>query len=305
MEYNIKKFKNSAPKAVENLIKVKNNRDYFKKLAGTKFLITTAIPILLMGYALPKFNFWYTKKQREKELSSKPTFSKDLMQDFETFKKKKDNIAFKGISALADLSTLQKMMILDGGLTVGRVYTGRGPGEKGEMGFKMAGMYYLNFYAPKNIDKILNKLTKKIFKINIDLDPKILADKRFIKNINNIEIPDKNLLNYIDNNPKSIFSELAAKIGLIENLPNGVRNPEKYVDINNLNNFRNNLVEFANSLKKSINPEKLAKKALMAKSFNIITNILVSSFLLAVMLPKAQFIFRKLITGSDLEPGIK
>ena len=50
--------------------------------------------------------------------------------------------------------------------------------------------------------------------------------------------------------------------------------------------------------------EKYAKKAKAVKSVNILTNIGLSSFLLAYALPKAQFAFRKLVTGSDLEPGL-
>ena len=85
-------------------------------------------------------------------------------------------------------------------------------------------------------------------------------------------------------------------------LDNGVRDPRAYVDIKNLAKFRNDLESFA---KKALTgDEKLFKKARIAKSANILTNIALSSFLLAYALPKAQFAFRKFITGSDLEPGL-
>ena len=308
LEYNIKKFKDLAPKSVENLIKIKNNKDFYKKMAGIKFLATTLIPIGLMGYVLPKLNFAYTKKKREKELAKKnsTTYAQKLFETFYSFQNENPkNVSFKGLSSLADLSTLQKMMILDGGLTVGRVGTGRNGGEKAEMGFKMAGMCYLNYIAPKTIDKYLNKLTKSIFNINVNLDPKILKDKELITCPEKLILPDKDLLLYIDNNPKSMFSKFAQKTGIIERLKSGVRNPEKFVDLKKLEELKNNLMEYSNSLKKSANPQKLAQKAFAAKSFNIVTNIIFSSFLLAGVLPKAQFLFRKLITGSDLEPGIK
>ena len=102
-----------------------------------------------------------------------------------------------------------------------------------------------------------------------------------------------------------MFSKLAEKTGIIDRIKTGARNPEKYVDIKKLEELKNNLLEYTNSLKKSASPKKLAQKAFAAKSFNIAANILLSSFLLAGMLPKAQFLFRKFITGSDLEPGIK
>ena len=313
LEYNIKKFKNSAPEAVKKLNKIKQNKEFYKKMAGAKFLATTAIPILLMGYVLPKLNFSYTKKIREKELAKQNSEifcnnkkSESIYKSFENFKgKKKFSPSFKGIEALADMTSLQKMMILDGGLTVGRVGTGRTKAEKAELFFKMAGMCYLNYVAPKSIEKGLNKLTKKLFNINVDLDPKILADKNVIENINKLEIPQKDLLAYIDKKPKSMFSELAEKSGIISRLENGIRNPEKFVDLKKLESFGENLSQYVKSLKTSDAPMKLAKKAYMAKSFNIFTNIAISSFLLAGVLPKVQFMFRKLITGSNLEPGIK
>ena len=312
LEYNIKKFKNSAPEAVKKLNKIKQNKEFYKKMAGAKFLATTAIPILLMGYVLPKLNFSYTKKARDKEtaeLNSKKNTKKtpnNIFKSFENFKGKKPySVSFKGIEALADMTSLQKMMILDGGLTVGRVGTGRTKAEKAELFFKMAGMCYLNYVAPKSIEKGLNKLTKKLFNINVDLDPKILADKNVIENINKLEIPKKDLLAYIDKKPKSMFSELAEKSGIISRLENGIRNPEKFVDLKKLESFGENLSQYVKSLKTSDAPLKLAKKAYMAKSFNILTNIAISSFLLAGVLPKVQFMFRKLITGSNLEPGIK
>ena len=318
LECNIKKFQNIAPESVANLKKIKENKALFKKLAGAKFIATTAIPIFLMGYILPKMNFRYTKKKRDKELSLKMkqnnSFGKNtpvknnFYKDFEIFKNNKNNKntpSFKGIETLADFTSLQKMMILDGGLTVGRVGTARNNAEKAEMFFKMAGMCYLNYVAPKSIEKGLNKLTKKIFNINVDLDPKILADKNFVSNIDKLEIPDKNLLSFIDSKPDSMFSKLAEKSGIIERLKSGVRNPEKYVDIKKLEEFKNNLCQYVNSLKESDTPQKFAKKAFRAKSFNILTNIIISSTLLALVLPKLQFMFRKAITGSDLEPGIK
>lgn len=307
LDYNIEKFKNLAPESVKNLIKIKENKNLFKKLAGAKFIATTSIPIFLMGYALPKLNFAYTRKKRMQEDSSKSKIAQKnpVFKSFENFKEKKATPSFKGIEKLADFSSLQKMMILDGGLTVGRVGTGRTKAEKTELLFKMIGMCYLNYIAPKKIEKILNNLTKKIYNINVDLDPKILTDKNLLNNLNKLEIPNKNLLSFIDENPNSIFSQLAEKSGIINRLKNGVRNPEKFVDIDNLKNFSENLSTYTKNLLNANNPNKIAKLAMKAKSFNILANIAISSSLLAIALPKAQFIFRKLITGSNLEPGIK
>ena len=46
------------------------------------------------------------------------------------------------------------------------------------------------------------------------------------------------------------------------------------------------------------------KKLFVAKSANILANVALSSFLLAVALPKLTFVLRKKVTGSDAEPGL-
>ena len=341
---NIEKFKDLAKDEVQDLIKMKDSKALLQKAQGKKFLATTIIPIAVMGFVLPKLNFKYTNKkiqeakarneinkQDQALLQIKPKKSinfgneesneliKKMLEAQSIYSQKKQqqpndrkNVNFCGaIDTLANLSTLQKMMILDGGLTVGRVATARNRDEKAEMAFKMAGMCYLNYVAPKSIDKLLNAITKKTFGINTILDPKFLNDDKFVKAVkeNALELPtdmsEKGLIDFVDANSKSIFTQLAQKSGVIKMLKNGVRDPREYVDAKQLEELKDALVDFSKDALKSGNVEKFAKRALYAKSFNIIANVGLSSALLAVVLPKTQFIFRKLLTGSNLEPGIK
>lgn len=53
------------------------------------------------------------------------------------------------------------------------------------------------------------------------------------------------------------------------------------------------------------NYEQFAKKAKFVKSLNILANVGISSLLLAGVLPKLQYQFNKLVTGSYLDPGLK
>ena len=169
---------------------------------------------------------------------------------------------------------------------------------------------FLNFVAPKWIEKALNKAT------GVELEPVMLADKGFINQVkdgsilNNLPKSDKaeDLLKFVDDisNKDTQFIKFAKKFGKIQILENGVRDPRTYVDIKNLSKFRNDIKTFAETAKgKSDDAFRLfVKKSRFAKSANIITNVALSSFLLAYALPKAQFKFRKWITGSDLEPGL-
>lgn len=302
IEYNINKFKNIQAKdvqdAVQDLIKVKNNKGSFEKLLTKKFCAATIIPTIIMGFVLPKLNFALTKKIREKKAPQKAESKKE--------------ISFTGsfTSQIANLRTVDKMAISDGGLTVGRVTTSRNKDEAWANAFRMIGSMILNFVTPIYIAKGLDKLANKLFNINVNLDPKILADNEFINTIKNskVELPksntEKDLIDFIDNKPQSLFSRFAQKTGKVSYLKSGYRDPRKFVDIEDLGKFRNEFENFIAKAKQSKNIENFARKAKFVKSANILANVGISSFLLAGVLPAATYKFIKLTTGSYSDPGL-
>ncbi len=316
IDINIQKFKNLAKDSVLDLQKVKKNKNLFQNLQVAKFFATTAIPIAVMGFLLPKLNFLYTRKKMKKINQNKNNFqvfknnSLDKFMNFAKSKQSSKSVNFCGLEKLANMSALNKMVILDTGLTVGRIKTARNKNEKAEMAFKMTGMCLLNYVAPKQIEKLLNKFTKFIFGLNTSLDVKTLNDTSFINAIkeNKIIMPkglnEKEVLDFIDSSSNSIFVEQAKKLKLVSFLDNNIRDPRKFVDVKKIVSFKKAIEEFSLDAKKFGSVEDYAKKALKAKSFNIVANVAISSFLLAVVLPKLQFVFRKLLTGSNLDPGI-
>lgn len=302
IEYNINKFKNIQAKdvqdAIQDLIKVKNNKGSFEKLLTKKFCAATIIPTIIMGFVLPKLNFFLTKKIREKKAPQKAESKKE--------------ISFTGsfTSQIANLRTVDKMAISDGGLTVGRVTTSRNKDEAWANAFRMIGSMILNFVTPIYIAKGLDKLANKLFNINVNLDPKILADNEFINTIKNskVELPksntEKDLIDFIDNKPQALFSRFAQKTGKVSYLKSGYRDPRKFVDIKDLGKFRNEFENFIAKAKQSKNIENFARKAKFVKSANILANVGISSFLLAGVLPAATYKFIKLTTGSYSDPGL-
>ncbi len=291
MKLNIEKFKEVAPKEVKEMEKVLKNRKTYEKLLATKFILSTAIPVALMGYFLPKANFALTEKIREKQeikAGSNPTFKGGMT------------------TALANMSTVNKMAVTDGGLTVGRVATARNKYEKMEMAFKMGGMMFLNFVAPLLLAEGLDKLSGKLFNTNVNLDPKILNDKEFLKSIKegSLALPKDNIVEFLDKNPEEKFSKLVSKYCGVNYLENGSRDPRSYVDEKKIKAFQKEIEKFAQQAKTSGDVDKFAKKALKVKSGNILANVAISSFLLAVALPKVTFMLRKKVTGSDAEPGL-
>lgn len=329
IEYNINKFKNIQIKdvqdAVQDLIKVKNNKFAYEKLLTKKFFAATIIPTAIMGFILPPLNFALTRKLRENKsrketinTQNKPSTSFTAL-NMEGFKLKiagnklQNQPAFTGnfVSTVANLRTIDKMAISDGGLTVGRVSTSRNKDEAYVNAFRMIGSMILNFVTPVYIAKGLDKLADKVFGINVNLDPLILDNKEFIQAIkdNKIELPKSNsakdLFEFIDTKPDSLFSKFAQNLKKVSYLESGIRDPRKYVDIKELGEFRDEFEKFINSAKNSKNITKFAKKATGVKCINILANIGISSFLLAVALPKLQYLFNKKITGSYLEPGLR
>ena len=311
IDYNINKFKDLAPDAVKDLVKAKENKKLFEKLLAGKFIASTTIPILFMGFILPKLIFASSAKKiqnlREKEAQSlKNNAQVSFLQKDRFYKSKDVNFTGSWITKAANFSAQDKMAVTDGGYAVGRVATARNKNERYDLSFKMAGMMFLNFVAPKWIEKGLNKIS------GTSLDPIMLADKDFMTQIKErkLQLPKsdsaKDLLDFVDNiqNKDTYFIKYAKKFEKIKMLENGIRDPREYVDLKKLGNFRNDIDLFSQKLLKSENVDSYIKKAKFAKSANIITNVALSSFLLAYVLPKAQFAFRKIVTGSDLEPGL-
>ena len=252
IEYNIKKFKDLAPDAVKDLLKAKENKKLYEKLLAGKFLTSTTIPILFMGFILPKLIFASSAKKIEKlrakeEENKKSMQQVSFLQKDKFFKSKDINFTGNWITKAANFSAQDKMAVTDGGYAVGRVATARNKNERYDLAFKMAGMMFLNFVAPKWIEKGLNKIT------GVELDPIVLADKDFAEQIKNgnLKLPvndsAEELLKFVDNidNKDTIFIKYAKKFEKVKMLDNGIRDPREYVNIKNLAKFRNDIETFA------------------------------------------------------------
>ena len=103
----------------------------------------------------------------------------------------------------------------------------------------------------------------------------MLEDKEFLKQIKEgrLELPKSSkpevMLEYIDNNPKSLFVKYANKFEKITMLNEEVRDPRAYINMKKLAEFRNDIEAFA---KKAIGTssgakmvDKFAKRAKVVK----------------------------------------
>ena len=324
IQKNIEKFKDKAPKAVKDLINVQNNVNKYKKASNKKYTAALLIPMVVMGWVIPKANFALTNylidkdikngklKPKQEEKTQLAVNTKPANSNFKSLNSFKQNnsVNFKGLgSTIATLSHTDKMAVTDGGLAAGRIATSRGRNEKIERAFYSVGMLVLNFVTPKYIEKGLDKATKKIFGLDTALDPKIMADKRFLVKVknNSLKLPAKEeeVLDFIDNNPKSMLAKYAKKNKIVKFLDNGVRDPREFVDTKKLFSLSQDMKGFASQADKTkAGIRKYANNAIKAKSFNIAANVAISSVLLAVALPQAQFVLRRLISGTNVDPGL-
>ena len=112
-------------------------------------------------------------------------------------------------------------------------------------------------------------------------------------------------MDFIDSKPNSLFSKFAQKMKKVSYLKSGIRDPRKFVDMNDLSDFKTEFESFIDSARASKNIENFAKKAKYVKCANILANVGISSFLLAGVLPAATYKFIKLTTGSYSDPGLK
>lgn len=310
---NIEKFKKLAPEAVEDLIKVKNNKKTYQKLVAGKFAAAIVIPTAVMGFVLPKLNFALTKRIKDKRKAQNSLNQPTPKVSMASFMASKKDISFGGgiVPYLANLNTVNKMAITDGGLTVGRITTSRNKEEASVNGFRMLGSMFLNFVAPIYIAKFLDKFANKVFGVNVDLDPLILDKQELIDAIMNdkIELPKsdnaKDIFDFLDTKQDSLFVKYAKESKKVSYLENGVRDPRRYVNVKDVGNFRNEFARFIEQAKNSKNIESFVKKAKYIKYANILSNIGICSALLAFVLPLLQYQFNKLVTGSYSDPGLR
>ena len=280
---------------------------------------------------------------KNKKQNNKKNFSNISFGSFDNFinktpqKQSKKKVSFKSFGGAlfnkaitAQTSALEGMAAMDIAISSGRIYyvnkreqealNGRPPKRKYAAAFEKAirevGAFYLIYFGGNHIKKLIDKFTKN------KLDPVIIEDKNFINELktgmfskNPIKsLSEEKALKFIDknlNNESLAFIKYAKKLNWIETAKNiqgeTVRNPLKYLDIKTLTENFDTIVKLAQEFIKQggENLEKFVAQKAKVKRFGIIGNLAVSSFAVCYILPKIMYIFRKIYTGSNEEPGIK
>jgi len=328
-----------------NLIpQVKKILDDPKKFKATflkRSMISTLIPIALVGYILPKTVYAFTHKmiglQKKKELKNaykNQQANKERIINgtpaFATFmgKANRTNLSFHG--KLENLSTLfthpdKNMIMVDGGILVGRAGSSRNFHEACERIIYEAGYIFFLYFGGKYVAKGLEALTKKLGGLPTALDAKLLQNKDFTNNLIKMakdkdlmkkataftEHNEKSIINLIDTDLKAnggkftnITLQAAQQTGLID-VVKGARNPLKFIETKDISALNKNLTDFVETLSKSANPESLIKKAKNLKRVSILANLAICCTALAYGLPKIQYLYRNSVSKDTIAPGLK
>lgn len=207
LKKNIENIKNAAKnnatlnKLVSEAEKILENPSKFKKVQAGKMVFSTLLPLVAVGFAIPKLIQKLTKsiyredKNNEhienlKKLKTNclkpypPVFSAYMPQ---YSKSKKVNFNGKLETSIVNIfnNDVYNQVILDAGISGGRIITGVNTADKVEKGIKEAGVIFFIYLGGRIIANMLEKIGRAIG-MPISLDSQILEDKNFHNSILNI-----------------------------------------------------------------------------------------------------------------------
>lgn len=333
-------------------------------IAITAASVLTNLVILSVG--LPKFNLYLSRKiianehkekankinanQPKTTSSTNPSIITQPTQELtenqkkpsfgsiKNFFKVKQLWNFTEMAENAQLEVTSSMLLLDYGISGSRItFLPRDNNERIENIVKEGGIILFFYQAGVWLKDGLEKLSNKIFKTPIDLDYKIITDKKFAQRLK--ETPNKDelfkfaktdseidVIKFIDkelegadkvnkSDKTKVFKNFtlqeAQKSGLIDveyddALGKWIRHSEKYIETDKVADLNKGLSKFwQQAVKSGESLEKVISKTKMAKGLAVFGNMAICSAALSFILPKIQYIIREHRTNTKAAPGIK
>ena len=266
--YDVRNLKNSevfeqtkkyAPtdKIKSEIEKIGENKKVFKGLNAAKFVIAT-------GAALATYNIITDMKQKythnrikSKLLKQEEEKSIALMAQSAAHTKKSDavysnvakvrnhdnaktgNVNFKGGFDVM-LDPVKNMMVFDAGITGERLGKSRSPQEFVGYAIKEGGFWAFMYFLGKKIQDHFENVADTKHNKNIGLDARVIenenfkqafADKSIEKSLNefNTKMSDKELYEFIHNNPENMVVDVAKQSDIIQTY----KKPKKWYQIFN------------------------------------------------------------------------
>lgn len=183
----------------KKIIKNEAAKAKFKKLYAGKMAVSSIIPLVTIGFVLPKLIQALTKsiykdntimrEEQARRMAFKQFGSSSKV--FNAFKgsldnKEENNVSFKGNMGnfVIDLfnNNVSNQALLDGGIFAGRVATGVNLADRIEKGIKEIGVIFFIYFGGTIVGNMLEKLAQGLG-MPISLDSQILEDETFQKEI--------------------------------------------------------------------------------------------------------------------------
>lgn len=316
-------LKNYSPESKETLNSIEtavNRLPEFKKLFYSKFALATILTFASY-FALTKYKQKITEKAVIKDYmkqKANENFLNEKNKDSKTFGnfeeiafsgKKKTKPAFKGLEAFM-FNPVKNLMIIDAGITTERLHKSRNKYEFAEYAIKEGSLLFFMYVAGGWIQKGLQNVSAKLFKTPIDMDLRFINSEQLKKSMGSMKMfkevkafsklgSQKDVLDFIANNQKSIIVEGGKISDLIGQFKDGNINPAKYIDTNELKKMAKNLETFIKRCAKSgLSIEEFMKKARNHKIAAILANIGICCGALGYVMPKTMYEYRKKFSGT-------
>ena len=313
-------------KIKKSIKEIENKQQLFKKLAASKFLVSTSLAIASY-IILTKLKQKYTEKQIKKhlinEFNAQKAQANQLNPEDET-KTQTTSPTFKSLGSIAEnlaYNSVKNMWIVDGAITTERLADSRSPqeffGYAVKEGFSLCFLYY----AGGKIQSLLENRALKKHDRSIALESTILEDN-YIKKIfsdgsikASFEMFDKikpsslkdsktrkdalELYDFLHKNPENAIVKTAKQAKLITSYKGTDKiDTRAYIDLEEIEKLKNSLEElysqYTSSRKNGESTEKFFKSLKNLKRGAIITNIGSCIFALGVLAPTIMLVKRKL-----------
>lgn len=309
-----------AKKTLQSLNNAIQKLPTFKALFYSKFAIATILTFASY-FALTKYKQNITEKAITKEYIQQKA-NKDFLlsktKDTKQFKnfhkmtfagKTKKIQSFKGIESFM-FNPVKNMMLIDAGITTERLHKSRNKYEFAEYAIKEGSLLFFMYAAGEWIQNGIQKAVSKYLKTPIDMDLRFINSDTLKNALGTKELNDeiktvlslntqKEILDYIAQNQKSVIVEGAKLSGLIAKFKNGEINPAAYIDTNDIKSLAKSLENFS---KKAAESEhtlgSFVKRARNYKIAAIISNIGICCAALGYIMPKIMFEYRKKKAGT-------
>ncbi len=313
-------------KIKKSIQEIESKQQLFKKLAASKFLVSTTLAIASY-IILTKLKQKYTEKQIEKHLINEFNNQKAQTNQQNTQEKNKNQTTaptFKSLSSAAEnlaYNSVKNMWIVDGAITTERLADSRSPQEFFGYVVKEGSSLCFLYYAGGKIQSLLENRALKKHNRSIALDSTILEDN-YIKKIfsdgsvkDSFEMFDKikpssskecktqkdalELYNFLHKNPENAIVKTAKQAEIITCYKGTDKiDTRAYIDPEEIEKLKNSLEElykqYTSSKKNGESMEKFFKSLKKLKRGAIITNIGSCIFALGVLAPAIMLIKRKL-----------